>query len=211
MRETTRAWSNRFAEGLILTMACAAPWMFGAVDAWAQYILEIGIGIVAILSAIFGPGAFQRRGLLQWTNLGLAGLVILGMTQAIPLPAKLRAVVDPSGAALHSRLIPAVPERVLGDNAPPVALSSATLSEEPGAFAQHRGAFARGVALVSKRSQSRWWDCVAPTVRVGHRGQRHSFGALCIDPGADLERQTLLVLSDLERQWLVGRRPICFP
>ena len=134
MRETTRAWSNRFAEGLILTMACASPWMFGAVDAWAQYILEIGIGIVAILSAIFGPGAFQRRGLLQWTNLGLAGLVILGMTQAIPLPAKLRAVVDPSGAALHSRLIPAVPERVLGDNAPPVALSSATLSEEPGAL-----------------------------------------------------------------------------
>ena len=124
-------WSRRLSEGIILGMACVAPWMFGAVDAWTGFVLELGTGLVATLAALSGRASIRWRNLAGLPGLGLAGLVMLALVQAAPLPGRLQAVLDPVAASLRATLLPGVPERVIGDSGPPVGLPPATLSQEP--------------------------------------------------------------------------------
>ena len=36
----------------MLTIACMAPWAFGGVEPWAEFGLDLGIALLAILGAI---------------------------------------------------------------------------------------------------------------------------------------------------------------
>jgi len=119
------------SEAIILAMVCLAPWAFGAVEAWAELGLYVGIGLTAV------PGA-----LAAWTSdrpgpraclpgLALAGLTLLALAQAAPQPEPLLRRVAPATAALRSRLLPGVAERVSGDPGPPVPLPAPTISQDP--------------------------------------------------------------------------------
>lgn len=123
----------RLAEGIVILAACAAPWMFGSVDAWAELILEVAAGTAAVLAALFGGRGVRWKSLGGLPSLGLGGLVILGLVQASPMPARVFRFLDPNAAALRAELLPSTPERVIGDPGPIVALPRATISQEPGA------------------------------------------------------------------------------
>ncbi|MBX6313618.1 MAG: O-antigen ligase family protein [Isosphaeraceae bacterium] len=125
-------WARRCSEAIILILACVAPWAFGSVEAWAELVLDLGIVLVAALGVIAGrDGDWTPNGLFSLPSLALAGLAMLALAQATPLPQPVLDLVDPAAAAARSALIPAAPERVLGDPGVPVALPEATLSLVP--------------------------------------------------------------------------------
>ena len=129
----TAGWQGEVAEGAVLALACAAPWMFGSVEAWAVLVLEVGVGVAAVLVAVMGCGPAVWKNLTGWPSLGLAGLVGLAAIQASPMPARWHAALDPAGASDRAALLPDAPERVQGDTGPPVRRPPATLSLNPGA------------------------------------------------------------------------------
>jgi O-antigen ligase len=118
---------------IVLAIACLAPWAFGAVDAWAQFGLDLGIVLLALLAALISWGSNRGRGPLCVPSLALAGLVLLALAQAVPLPGSLLRWAAPGIYALRASLTPGVPERVRGDEAPPVAPPSTTVSQDPDA------------------------------------------------------------------------------
>lgn len=121
---------RRVSEAIILAMACLAPWAFGSVEAWAELGLELGIAAVTILGTIVGGRSDRTGRLLCVPSLALAGLVLLAVVQATPLPGGLLRRVAPTEAALRANLVPGAPERVLGDPAAPVARPPLTLSQD---------------------------------------------------------------------------------
>lgn len=124
---------NVSAEAIVLGLACAAPWMLGSVAPWSELLLLLGAGLAAILTAVSGRIGVGSRGLTSGPGLALAGLVLLALVQAAPMPGKLLGVLDPSAAALREDLLPSTPETVIGDSLPPIPLPPPTLSESPGA------------------------------------------------------------------------------
>ncbi|MGE3820222.1 MAG: hypothetical protein AB7I30_12450, partial [Isosphaeraceae bacterium] len=127
----TSRTAARLAEGLIIAAACAGPWMFGAVDAWAEWILLVAIVGAAALSAIAG-GGFRPAALRSAPSLAILGLILLAVAQVIPLPGALHKVLDPAGFRLHAELLPEAPDRLLGDDQAPVPLPQPALSQAPG-------------------------------------------------------------------------------
>jgi len=131
-RSAPYPWTRRCSEAIILTLACLAPWAFGSVEAWAELVLDLGVVLVAVLGVIDGRGRDRTpSGLFGLPGLALAGLALLALAQATPLPKGVLRLVDPAAAAARSALIPAAPEHVVGDSGPPVALPKATLSLVP--------------------------------------------------------------------------------
>lgn len=125
--------ARRASEAIVLAMACLAPWAFGAVDAWAQFGLDLGIVLLASLAAPIAWGSDRGRGLPCIPSLALAGLVLLALAQAVPLPGGLLRWVAPGAHALRTGLTPGAPGRVRGDAAPPVAPPAAAVSQDPDA------------------------------------------------------------------------------
>jgi hypothetical protein len=123
-------------------MVCAAPWMFGAVNAWAELILGAGAGLVAVVGVLYGREPAALRHLTSAPSLALGGLVGLALFQATPIPERLLRKLDPSTAALRASLQPGEPERVAGDDAPPVGLAPPTLSQAPGMTLETAGRLA---------------------------------------------------------------------
>ncbi len=120
------------SEAVLLALVCLSPWAFGSVEAWAQLALEVGIVLLAILNMMIGWKSSHRpRRLLGLPSLALAGLVLLALAQAIPLPSGVLKVLAPAMHSSRMSLVPDVPERVCGDAQPPVALPADTLSLDP--------------------------------------------------------------------------------
>src|SRR5271166_4875634 len=124
--------ARQASEAIVLASASLAPWAFGAVDAWAQFGLDLGIVLLAVLGVLIGRGANRRRGLPCIPSLALAGLVLLAVAQAVPLPSSLLRWAAPGTYALRASLSPGVPEHVIGDETP-VAPPPATVSQDPDA------------------------------------------------------------------------------
>ena len=125
--------ARRASEAIILAMACLAPWAFGAVDAWAQFGLDLGIVLLAVLAFFNGRESGRRPGLVTVASLALAGLVVLALLQSASLPGWVLRRVAPGTCSLRASLTPATPERVKGDDAPPVAAPASTVSQDPDA------------------------------------------------------------------------------
>lgn len=119
------------AEILLLVALLLAPWAIGAVDAWAMLALDVVILLAAILSvwARRGPDAIRR--LLCLPSLALLGLSALSLLQAREWPESLLTSVDPRTSSFWNEMIPKGLETVKGDQAPPVAAPSRTLSADP--------------------------------------------------------------------------------
>lgn len=125
-----RRWPERCSEAILLTLACLAPWAFGSVEAWAELLLDFGVVLVAILGLIAGRGR-PARGLFGLPSLALAGLILLALAQATPLPEGLFRQLAPTTSELRSTLLPDIGEQVLGDSGSPVPRPGATISLDP--------------------------------------------------------------------------------
>jgi O-antigen ligase len=123
--------ARQVAEGIAVGMACLAPWVFGSVDAWAEFGLYAGTVAIAGLVAVGDGTSSRSRHLLCWPSLGLAGLALLALFQAAPLPGGLFPWISPASATLRADLLPRAPERILGDTGPVVPLPSPRLSQDP--------------------------------------------------------------------------------
>src|SRR4051812_112267 len=108
---------NRMSEVVMLVMASLAPWAFGSADAWAQFLLGLGVAVLAVLGAVAGRGSDRSRMLRCLPSLALAGLVLVGVAQATPLPERVMRFIAPTESALRAGLVPGAAERVAGDGA----------------------------------------------------------------------------------------------
>jgi O-antigen ligase/tetratricopeptide (TPR) repeat protein len=124
-------WLGWATEAVTLTMACLAPWAFGSVDAWAEFGLDLGVVMLAILGAAscWRPARGSRPACVP--SLVLAGLAALALVQSVPLPSAALRWIAPGAFAFRCSLVPRVAERVVGDPGLPVALPAATLSLNP--------------------------------------------------------------------------------
>ena len=123
-------------------MACLAPWAFGSVMAPARLAILAGTAAVALLVAFADGTAPRSRRLTCLPSLALAGLIGLALFQAAPLPEGVLRLISPGSASLRAALLPAAPERVLGDQGPIVPLPSPRLSQDPDATIQTAAALA---------------------------------------------------------------------
>ena len=77
-------------EAMSLALACLAPWALGSVHAQAELGLELGIVLLVIavgVRAAWGDWSPEwRRRLFCLPSLALAGLTVLALAQAMPLP-----------------------------------------------------------------------------------------------------------------------------
>ena len=89
------------SEATLMAMACLSPWAFGAVEPWAEFALELGVVLLAVLAAIARPCTDRRRALTCVPSLALAGLVLLALIQLLPLPLAVLRAISPASAALH--------------------------------------------------------------------------------------------------------------
>src|SRR4051794_34882013 len=80
---TTRL--TQAAEAIVLAMACAAPWAYGAVDPWAQLLLALGLVVLTVLGFVIGLRTPRGRFLLCLPSVALAGLAALAFVQSAPL------------------------------------------------------------------------------------------------------------------------------
>lgn len=112
-------------------MACLSPWAFGAVEAWSEGLLYLGVFLAAALVAVSPPWADRTRSLFCPPSLALAGLVVLALAQVTPLPPGLLRRVAPASAALATDLVPRPSERVPGDASPTVAPPAPVVSQNP--------------------------------------------------------------------------------
>ena len=118
-------------EIIVAATACLAPWAFGSVDAWAEFGLVICVAVLAAFSAINRWNSERPCRLLNAPGLAIAGLALLAWFQTVPLPAVIYQRLDPPGFALRNKLVPiSTPQRVRGDDDPPVAPPYLTLSQD---------------------------------------------------------------------------------
>jgi O-antigen ligase/tetratricopeptide (TPR) repeat protein len=131
--ETLRARLRHACELLILAMAVFSPWAIGAVDAWAQLILDSSLIVLVILGLATAPRRDWARRLLCMPSLALGGLGLLALVQALPLPSAVERTIAPATYAWRAGLAPAVPQSVAGDSSPAVRPPAPTLSHDPDA------------------------------------------------------------------------------
>ena len=87
--------ADRIAEATIFLMVCAAPWMFGSVEAWAELLLTLGTVLVVVLTTWSGRVSLGSRFRVGRPGLALLGLALLGLVQTIPMGERGLATVDP--------------------------------------------------------------------------------------------------------------------
>jgi O-antigen ligase/tetratricopeptide (TPR) repeat protein len=101
-----RAALRGVTEALLLGLVCLAPWAFGAVHPLAELVLYAG---VALLLVLWGLGTLLD-GTLTWqkcpVTLCLAGLVVSGVLQVLPLPHDVLAWVSPGTAQMYDDFLP---------------------------------------------------------------------------------------------------------
>ncbi len=107
---------DRVSECVILAIVVLAPWAFGAVEAWAGFLIAAAVVALTVLGAASGCLSGEGRSGLATPGLALAGLAVLAVAQAAP-----RA----GGATASPPLI-----RVVGDPAPAVPPPTATIADD---------------------------------------------------------------------------------
>jgi len=120
------------SEAILIALACLAPWAFGAVEAWAEFVLFVGIFLLAILALVIRAGTDRSRALFCLPSVALGGLVLFAAWQTIPLSPGFLQRISPATAGLRAGLTPPAPERVSGDEGAtvPLPLTSISLDRE---------------------------------------------------------------------------------
>lgn len=123
-------WANRISEAMVIALVCLAPWAFGAVEAWAELMIDAGIGLVAVLQVFNNRRSNDVSRLSAAPGLALLGLSVLALAQAASLSGPSAAIAN-SIHLTESDLSPKRAERILGDSSSPVASPSQTISLNP--------------------------------------------------------------------------------
>lgn len=103
-------WLRSFMEGVVVLLVVAAPWCFGAVDPTFEYLVYLGIGLVA--------GTWAVRSLMDrmflWMTCPVAlcvgAIFLVGALQLIRVPQAGLYLVSPAAAKWNSELRPEQPE-----------------------------------------------------------------------------------------------------
>jgi O-antigen ligase len=112
--------SSLLALGVLVAVALASPWGFGAVQPWAVLaVTAVGLLAAAVALGLCAlKGGAERPALALWP---LLGFVAVGLAQLVPLPPTIHALLAPgSHAVWHPG--PTVAAAVLGEGAHPVSL-----------------------------------------------------------------------------------------
>jgi O-antigen ligase/tetratricopeptide (TPR) repeat protein len=121
-------------EGLVLLLVSLSPWAFGCVHPGFELLLKSGVALLLLLwAAKFVFAGFEP---LDYCPLALcmAGLMLFGVGQIVPLPQSVLAWVSPATSAWYDSLLPGSPEE-LADGTPAAesTKSGATISFDPAA------------------------------------------------------------------------------
>ena len=97
-------------EADVLAMVCLSPWAFGAVEPEHEFLLDVGIAVLMLLSG----ARMLLDGQLSWRKcpvaVCLAAWILLGVWQLTPLPRGLLSRISPVTTRMYDRLLPAQPE-----------------------------------------------------------------------------------------------------
>lgn len=96
----------------MLLLVAASPWAFGAIDSYFESLLYFGLATVL--------GLWCLRWLIDWRlewrwdpiPLVLAGLMLVCLMQAVPLPRGMLERLSPTAARIYSELLPSQPEQL---------------------------------------------------------------------------------------------------
>ena len=124
-----RVLSRSISEALILGICLIAPWLFGAVDAWAELILCFLIVVVSLVGMIQHRDAKSIR--LSIPSLAITGLFVYGIAQQTAIPQLRTYLSTYQYAGKTLTLFPVESEQVLGENSRPVKLPKASVSIYP--------------------------------------------------------------------------------
>ena len=109
-------------------MCCFAPWAYGSVDAWAEYVLYAFLVAIIGLRLIADWRGRERSigsGALYWALLAIVGIALL---QAVPLSESVIRSISPGTVEARSAIIPKVLETVRGDHRAAVGGPASTIS-----------------------------------------------------------------------------------
>ena len=131
-KPTLRARFDRGAHTVIElclgTLVCLAPWAFGAVEPFYEFLLYVGLAFLLLVWA--ARMLLSRR--FNWKNdpvvLCLGALFLFGILQLAPLPRPALAWLAPHTAQMYDQMLPAEPEVLpLGETwqSPPASAGSA--------------------------------------------------------------------------------------
>jgi O-antigen ligase len=115
-------WSSTFALGVLVVIAVVSPWLFGAVQPWAILAVTTTGLLAAAVALGLGAvrGGVERPSLPLWP---LLAFVVLGLTQLIPLPSAIHALLAPGSHAVWHPVETAA-AAVLGEGAHPLSLDT---------------------------------------------------------------------------------------
>ncbi len=108
-------WLRTGGEGLLVSLATLSAWPFACVEPFWEYLLTVGIGLLAALWTVHA--ALTRRFTFRFdlVSLALAGLLLFTAVQLVPLPLAVVKVISPGRAEWHESFIPEHLERLPGE------------------------------------------------------------------------------------------------
>src|SRR5439155_5328682 len=135
---TTDRWLSALMEGVLCAMVVGAPWLYGAVHAGFEWLLDAGVAVLLLLWAVRIVAARQLVLVRCPVTFLIALLLLLGLGQITPLPEPLLRFLSPQTAELYGQLLPATQERLADDSAgqDPSAATGTTISLDPSATRQ---------------------------------------------------------------------------
>ena len=83
---TTDRWLSALMEGVLCAMVVGAPWLYGAVHAGFEWLLDAGVAVLLLLWAVRIVAARQLVLVRCPVTLLMALLLLLGLGQITPLP-----------------------------------------------------------------------------------------------------------------------------
>jgi O-antigen ligase/tetratricopeptide (TPR) repeat protein len=97
-------------EVVLLALICLSPWAYGAVNPGQEFLLDAGIAVLLVLWAV----RMLLQGQITWKKSivanCLAGLFLLGIWQATPLPRSALTWLSPGAAHCYDQFLPQQPE-----------------------------------------------------------------------------------------------------
>jgi O-antigen ligase len=121
-------------EAVVLLLVCFAPWPFGSVHPFFEFILLAGIAVVLALWSLSILVEWQFTWKRCPVILCLGGLIVIGVLQLAPLSPSVRSSLSPAEEKLLAQLKPATPEEVIPGqpHEMPHLAAGSTLSLYPG-------------------------------------------------------------------------------
>lgn len=108
-------WLRTGGEGLLISLATLSAWPFACVEPFWEYVLSVGVAVLASLWAVYSFATRQILFRLDLVSASVAVLVLWNALQLVPLPVSAVSVISPTRAEWHETFIPSQLERLPGE------------------------------------------------------------------------------------------------